>query len=247
MRALPPTGAHRRKHLAPTHHKQRRRRHGRPQREGRTDRRDLQRLRLHRRAAGRVHQRAPERHDRAQQGRDQQRRARQLLPEARQDRPRRHRSDRDRLDARGHEVLRPARARARRPEGPLARLEGEGGHRLRGEPHRLRHRHRPRGRLLPLRPVRRGGPSDRSRRGREAAAGRLGELLQGRRRLHRQDRQGVLRLGRRHLPGHDQPGRGGLREPRLRQDRHLARRREDLQRGARRERHPVGTPRPVVG
>ena len=117
MRALPPTGAHRRKHLAPTHHKQRRRRHGRPQREGRTDRRDLQRLRLHRRAAGRVHQRAPERHDRAQQGRDQQRRARQLLPEARQDRPRRHRSDRDRLDARGHEVLRPARARAADLEG----------------------------------------------------------------------------------------------------------------------------------
>jgi hypothetical protein len=56
-----------------------------------------------------------------------------------------------------------------------------------------------------------GLPTDRERS--RSCSGRLGELLQGRRGLHRQDRQGVLRLRRRHLPGHDQPGRGGVREP----------------------------------
>ena len=60
------------------------------------------------------------------------------------------------------------------------------------------------------------GLPDRPRRGRRAARGRLGQVLRGRRAVHRRDRQGMVRLRRRHLPGHDQPGRGRLRGPRLR-------------------------------
>ena len=41
----------------------------------------------------------------------------------------------------------------RRRPGPLARLEGQGRHRRRRPPHRLRHRLRPRGDLLPQRPL----------------------------------------------------------------------------------------------
>ncbi len=41
-------------------------------------------------------------------------------------------------------------APSRRPEEPLARLQGGGRDEPRGQPHRLRHRHRARGRLLPL-------------------------------------------------------------------------------------------------
>ena len=151
---------------------------GRLERTDRTHGRDVQRLRLHGRALPGVHGREPERDHRPQQGRDVQRRARQLLPEARQDRPRRHRGDRGRLAPRGHEVLRPARAGPRRPDRPLARLEGPGRDRPRRQPDRLRHRHRPRGHLLSLRPVRRGGSAHRPRRASPTLfERRLGELL----------------------------------------------------------------------
>ena len=58
--------------------------------------------------------------------------------------------------------------------GPLARLEDRGRDRRRRPPHRLRHRHRPRGHLLPLRPVRGRRSADRPRRGRRAPRRRAG-------------------------------------------------------------------------
>ncbi len=218
-------------------------------RRGDPHRRHLQRLRVHRRAPAGVHGRPPEREDRAQQGRDQQRGPRELLPEAGQDRPRRHRSHRGRLAARGHGVRRPAGPRARRPQEPLARLQGRGRHQPGGQARRLRHRHRARGRLLPLRPLRRGGSPHRPGRGRHDAPGRLVDLFRRGRHLRRRDRQGLLRLRRRHLPRSDQPGRGRVREPRQRRDhRHeQPRRQEDLRPGAEGQRHAVGAPRPVVG
>ena len=59
-------------------------------------------------------------------------------------------------------------------QGPLARLEGRRRHRRQRPPHRLRHRHRPRGDLLPLRPLRGGRAADRPRGGRQAPRQRAG-------------------------------------------------------------------------
>ena len=84
----------------------------------------------------------------------------------------------------------------------------------RRRPHRLRHRHRPRGHLLPLRPVRGCRPADRPRGRRRAARwqGRhVGQVLRGRQAVPGRHGQAVLRRRRCHLPGHDQPGRERLR------------------------------------
>ena len=64
--------------------------------------------------------------------------------------------------------------------GPLARLEGQGRHRRRRPPHRLRHGLRPRGHLLPQRPLQGGRPAERPRVGRQALRQHVGELLRRR-------------------------------------------------------------------
>ncbi len=77
---------------------------------------------------------------------------------------------------------------------------------------RLRHGRRPRGHLLPQRPVQEGRPADRPRRGRRAD-GHVGRLLRHRRGVRLQGpRHRVVRLHRRHRPGDAQPGREPLRD-----------------------------------
>ncbi len=73
------------------------------------------------------------------------------------------------------------------------RLEVRSGDGCRRPRHRLWHRHRPERHLLQRCRVRGCRPAERPRVRRRVAQRRLGELLQGRRRLHGQDRQGLVR------------------------------------------------------
>ena len=181
----------------------------------RTDRRDVQRLRLHRRAPPGVHGREPERHDRAQQGGDVERRSRELLPEARQDSGL---ADVEAIEVDWlPEVMQYSDLLAEVPSGTADRwldwkvdaaTDADGrliGYGTDIGPEGVCYRSD----LFAAA----GLPTDRD----EVAAlleGDWDQVLRGRRAVHRRDRQGVVRLGRRHLPGHDQPGRGRLRGPR---------------------------------
>ena len=138
-------------------------------RQDQADRRDLQRVRL--RGAHRGVQRDAGRgRGGAEEGRHGQRAPGQPLHQAgRRLRPLRHRGHRGRLvagpDGGVRRVRRPLRPRGR---GPLAGLEDRGRDHRRRRAHRLRHRHRPGGHLLPRRPVQEGRDAHRPRRGRRA-------------------------------------------------------------------------------
>ena len=171
-------------------------------------------------------------------------------PAGRRIRPGRHRRRRGGLAARAAAVSRPLH-RPERPRGrrPLAGLEDRGRDR---PPTASCWATAPTPGPRPSatrRPVQEGGPAHRPRGGREAAGRHLGQLLRGRQEVQgRQPGSGVVRLRRRHLPGHDQPAgerlRGGRRH------RHRDGQPEGqghLQPGAERlrGRRPVGPPQPV--
>ena len=107
--------------------------------------------------------------------------------------------------------------------------------------HRLRHRHRPGGHLLPRRPVREGRAADRPRGGRRALRD-LGRLLRGRPPVRQEGpRRRLVRRLRRHRAGDDQPGRVLLRG----RGQHRHRRRQPRGQGGLRHRHLAGRRGPV--
>ena len=121
---------------------------GSERRPDRTDRRDVQRLRLHRRAPPGVHGREPERH------RSSTTRPRRRTTPARttsRSSARKGLADVEAVEVDWlTEVMQYSDLLAEVPDrrrGPLARLEGSRSHRRRRPPHRLRHRHRPRRRI----------------------------------------------------------------------------------------------------
>ena len=202
LTCLPPGRRRRRRILGLRHRPRRLRRRRRRLAVRRRRRRDhahprhVQQLRLHRRAAPGVHGRAPERHDRPQQGRDvrttpvpttSRSSARRASPTSR--------PSRSTGSPRSCSTPTCSPTGPRRRQGPLARLEGSRRNRRRRQPHRLRHRHRPAGHLLPLRPVRGRRSADRPRRGRRRCFDgdwdnyfEVGRPVQGR------HRQAVVRL-----------------------------------------------------
>ena len=166
-----------------------------------------------------VRGREPERHDRGDEHRHGRQRPHRRLHQARRRLgPHRRRRDRGGLARRDHGGLRPVRRphrlRHRGPQGRLGRLEVRPGHRRRRPRHRLRHRHRPRGRLL-QRPTlfEAAGLPDRPRGGRRALGGEgdWDQVLRGRQAVHtrRPARRGSTTSGF-VWNAHGQPARGGL-------------------------------------
>ena len=77
---------------------------------------------------------------------------------------------------------------------------------------RLRHRRRPRGHLLPRRPVQEGRPADRPRRGRRRSSPTgTPTSPTGKEFVDDDARRRLVRLLQGHQPGHDQPARVPLR------------------------------------